>query len=1186
MEELTGGGAFVPIDCGEHPLSAFAVVSLTVDGQKVASFIHYWYIRLCQLLGQETEDDKLRLSPFQLYRQVMNHILPSYYARSSVQSDGNFVKTTINVTKSILRKFLLVRFDEDASLKEQLRLTSNDTIVECNADRMFGINRSYAQLLRWLHYVDRQGRDTTLLSRLFHLNIFRCDSTERWFGANLNGVVLMELRRELFAGADDVKDSVSDGILPTIEVPLASAVVDTDDANDITEAGPVSSQDKFLALWRDSSHSAFYCHDMMYHLDLLPLQNSFAPLAVSYQMPILAGETLYPSVEHYVAAQYFRDVQRLDAARGITLITNRFKLREFVAQVTHDVSSEQVQQWRKNRMYLALKAAVELKFAQYPELNDLLMLTGIRTLIEVDPGDTDWSIGMSWMTLRSWMATEKVNPLMLLFWFLHPDDKPGIVGLNYGGRLLMEMRQRLLEERNYGKKKAMNERESLKCPICYTQTVEGAPSLPWTDQIVVLHRTNPLAFSYPSAFMLEGEMYYSVEHYVRRKILEHFEFGDDAEEVHNDDAASSRRDCQEFDPYTDCTDFLWDRRWHGFYEKSVWPKKDKLQEWVEKYGLELYERALKGKFTQNRFCQELLINTGDALLVEIRASTGNDDEKGRKKARSAPKLLSSSWQNGAEVVRLPRLGKNLLGLLLMKVRFLLRNQDALKQASFETSFAASLSVVSLFMPKLNNCFGLLYEDGFSPVDCHFSPLSPHYFAPFSVDSVSFPTVEHFLWYSLFTGHVPKYQAHYRFIKCLLECQNTHLLPQLVYAYVSDKFDREVTNELMIFADLQLQSFYEIGTRAKFMQNDHLLPALFERFDVPFFVGDPKNSETARFRSTVALEGWMKKWQFSLKNVLYWWLHPLFKPSGFVTNAAGMALMVVRSELIQKHGVVWSDVSSDDKCNAFEGLSNFTVPPNRLFVFDSSHPFSPTFIAPFRVFNEEFRSVVHFYWSRGLKAIGVDQETAAYLLSLPPERCNSECLKVAATNNIGFRHWQNREMKSVMLKGLKLKFDRAETLRRMLLSTEGMLLVYGDVDAVLGVGMTPPQLDVFCRQVGVDACLLKMWLCNGGDGCAACVGQNFCGLCLMELRQQLCEQPSFDVRSVTCSAFISPKNIITLDATPKQVVPSFFALPHTLENCLVLIGILPVIFRRLINQFFLTRYHEIKLTAVNSLFMLP
>lgn len=39
---------------------------------------------------------------------------------------------------------------------------------------------------------------------------------------------------------------------------------------------------------------------------IIPLIDAFSPLATTFEAPILAGETLYPSVEHHVAAQLLR----------------------------------------------------------------------------------------------------------------------------------------------------------------------------------------------------------------------------------------------------------------------------------------------------------------------------------------------------------------------------------------------------------------------------------------------------------------------------------------------------------------------------------------------------------------------------------------------------------------------------------------------------------------------------------------------------------------------------------------------------------------------------------------------------------------------------------------------------------------------------------------------------------------
>uniref|UniRef100_A0A915ITF1 Uncharacterized protein n=1 Tax=Romanomermis culicivorax TaxID=13658 RepID=A0A915ITF1_ROMCU len=49
----------------------------------------------------------------------------------------------------------------------------------------------------------------------------------------------------------------------------------------------------------------FSCSNMVIDLTFCPLEKYFEPLATFCELPILAGDTLYPSMVHYIAARLF-----------------------------------------------------------------------------------------------------------------------------------------------------------------------------------------------------------------------------------------------------------------------------------------------------------------------------------------------------------------------------------------------------------------------------------------------------------------------------------------------------------------------------------------------------------------------------------------------------------------------------------------------------------------------------------------------------------------------------------------------------------------------------------------------------------------------------------------------------------------------------------------------------------------
>uniref|UniRef100_A0A915ITE6 NADAR domain-containing protein n=1 Tax=Romanomermis culicivorax TaxID=13658 RepID=A0A915ITE6_ROMCU len=140
------------------------------------------------------------------------------------------------------------------------------------------------------------------------------------------------------------------------------------------------------------------------------------------------------------------DINKLEAAKVAPTIKSLKDLHLYIASVVAQCTNDEITSWRCNKMFNTLKVATQLKFAQYTELKALLMQTGNSFLIESNPNDLDWSIGFSLEDLEHWMKDNGVSTYDIACWIFHPEFKPGSIGSNVNGRLLMIMRHEFLAE--------------------------------------------------------------------------------------------------------------------------------------------------------------------------------------------------------------------------------------------------------------------------------------------------------------------------------------------------------------------------------------------------------------------------------------------------------------------------------------------------------------------------------------------------------------------------------------------------------------------------------------------------------------------------------------------------------------------------------------------------------------------
>lgn len=109
-----------------------------------------------------------------------------------------------------------------------------------------------------------------------------------------------------------------------------------------------------------------------------------------YPAPFVVGEITYPTAEHFMMCEKARLFGDEEAARAAlsaphpaaAKVAGR-KVRGFVESV-----------WEERRFDIVV-AASHAKFSQHPALQDYLLATTARVLVEASPTDRIWGIGLA-----------------------------------------------------------------------------------------------------------------------------------------------------------------------------------------------------------------------------------------------------------------------------------------------------------------------------------------------------------------------------------------------------------------------------------------------------------------------------------------------------------------------------------------------------------------------------------------------------------------------------------------------------------------------------------------------------------------------------------------------------------------------------------------------------------------------
>ncbi|KRZ50075.1 Uncharacterized protein T02_9026 [Trichinella nativa] len=1041
----------ITISKQKHPLSVFHEYSVKINGNLYLSFIHFWAEKLLRELevdDWETKRNVNAASAVDAYSIVLNVVLNA----NSLHNKKRYgvVNSLVEFSRSTLVDYYKESFSQNSDLKNILLSLEDAIIVECSADWLFGILGDEHLLRKWLLQGCGMHFSETDILESFSVLPATNGFIPAWWGTNINGLALMHLRRK-FLGLPKLSCSLfssEDKVDPFKQL--------VDKFSDSHEAFQSSSRGT-SNVWRKNCFDKLKCGENVYSFEFLTLERCFAPLSTTFEMPVVAGETLYYTIEHYIAAQFLRDMNRMDAAKEVKSCRRRNRLRLFINEICATLPPEDIQKWRSERMLSAFKKALERKFDQYSELKDLLLETGTLFLLEVNSFDKDWSIGMNSVAFENWCQKEDLKPATIVFWLTHPSFRPSVLGANINGMLLMEMRSRLMPS-------LFRETcKMLSCPLCIDMD-NAESSLSVVENAMFVNADSPLSFNYLATFQLDGASYNTVDEYVKARVEEQF-----ANTVG-----------------------------HVFA--------DARQMWLEQHGLELYRRALVAKLSQNEHCRLALLGSGNALLIIpavdrwCPSSFGCAHSSQRafvvwiQRNGLSAELLRRYWTRSNLIPGFPKLGSNKLGILLMEVRDELRcRQETFDNLDVETAPLARLcTTANEEQSPLESCSDqlVLVDDG---------PLGATYFEPFRTAGLVFYSVDHFHWFTLLVELLGGNESLGDIARRLLSEPDPGQVEDLVREFVTSRFGEQKFQSLLW--STEREAIYEAAWRCKAAQWSA------SRRSWPtgvLLAGDRMGSVLgAGVRSLHSLRCWMLKWQVDLETLVDWWHEelPNYRPWAVGANRYGMLLMRVRGDdgQLEKNRGRGKQQLGDAGDYA----------PAQVLAFDSAHMLGPGFSCGGLVTadGKKFHSPLHCYWFQCLRALGLGHVGNSVVQLASAQRCQTAALN--AIDHAGRTgQWVRWRASTAGLAAVRCcaraRFASDGNWARALRQTGTSLLVYCDAveDGWLGCGMDRDKLSEFCVEVGANASLLFHWM-RGHCPAPKSFGVNHWGLALMDIRNELC-----------------------------------------------------------------------------------
>ncbi|PAV59341.1 hypothetical protein WR25_21389 [Diploscapter pachys] len=502
-----------------------------------------------------------------------------------------------------------------------------------------------------------------------------------------------------------------------------------------------------------------------------------------------------------------------------------------------------------------------------------LMNTKDALIIVCDPKDRDMGIGMDENRFIEWMGREKADIQMLTYWMRNEHNRHPDLGANNLGHYLMWIRYQRRED----KKAAMLRRLPQEVDGVTKNDDDVAVRIKLNEAVISLTGIfRPLSNYYPLPFEMKGERYRSVEHYAYEKLFNALKLDDKM--IEKLQTTVSPIDIP----------VVAERIFNKLDMEDKWTQIEAKLARMDRWR----QSAMKHKILQNNYLQQLLLSTGDALLIDT--SPGDPTWTCQATESEIQHLLTKdyvtpaqlvNWMKSTKVpVNLQGLRGDKTGLVLMELR-----QKYAQQTE---------SRIPLISPLVNPTFASMVTQHVIcfTAESVWHPLYPAEIRP-TPDSQLIPSPMHFVAQQAikYLGINQEDREYIMETKSSVECW------QRLHEVIEEK-GRGLEREQQWWMEVRQKAIKD-ALQLLLEQHSPLLRALLD-------TGDAMLVYCSRFSSAEAelsigmresdLRNWMHTVDISSKQLLELCCRPMaFRPPYLGGNRLGIILMELRREFVLK-----------------------------------------------------------------------------------------------------------------------------------------------------------------------------------------------------------------------------------------------------------------------------------------------
>ncbi|CAB3402565.1 unnamed protein product [Caenorhabditis bovis] len=385
-------------------------------------------------------------------------------------------------------------------------------------------------------------------------------------------------------------------------------------------------------------------------------------LHCGYNHAIKDSGRRYPSAIHYTHCMILSQLNVNESAVDELLCTPSEEVPERAQKLLlenmphgHDMSSLASYLHGSRQSYTM--QGLRLRVEQDKEFERTLMDTNEALLIVCDGKDRELGIGMDEKKFMDWMAKEKADSRQIGFWMKNDQSRPAELGQNQLGFFLMWLRYEVKELR----KSQLLTREVCQVDGLSSDKDDNPVQISVNDLVISLQGIfRPLSNYYSFPFEMKGERYRSVEHYAYEKLINSLKLDDKiVEKIQTtvsplDVPVVAEKIFKKFNVSVEV----------------ITEKIPKMDRWRQS--------AMKHKIMHNEYLQQLLLSTGDSILIDCAGDPlwtcgGSEAEIQRlltKNYVNPVKLID--WMRGDKDGAVPKSVRHLHGnkscILLMELR--------------------------------------------------------------------------------------------------------------------------------------------------------------------------------------------------------------------------------------------------------------------------------------------------------------------------------------------------------------------------------------------------------------------------------------------------------------------------------------------------------------------------------------